>query len=379
MSGATLTTAHAVRDLAAVAGSADAGAPPNALGWPLSRTLAILCVCLGGCVSVGCGGPKGSDTAKAVQVVDAAAIAEGIGVTVPHGAKLLYVHTSTESWQQEVRLRPLASPREEVVLWEGPDRRGGTYMVCSPSCREAAVCWREGASLRVLLLSTEDGVVSQIAPDLQVLFPVWRGDDTVALLTEDMSEWSFDVSTRHTSRSRSQVDALSFLESAYSDPIRTLRGLVRARKMPSWMDEREAALAILRGAGLPRLPPLASDIPIVRSVAAVSPDNHWVAYDGGGDGLSLVSASDGALYDRIQLPRVPKGEFVWTEDLHWSADSRWLTFTEVHNRPARFYASDRAGPPASPGEWRNLVRLYARESRHVITVAEGQSGVLIAQ
>lgn len=354
-----------------------------------SGGLASLCLCLCACLCLGCGGGlrPGTEETKRNRgpvretVANARATSDSGAVRVPSGPSLLYIATSTQSWNQEVRLRPLDAPREEIVVWRSPGRRGRAGLLYRSLSREVLVWWGEpGSALSVFLVPLTGGRTTQVGRDWDVLSAVWGGPSTVEFLTQDMTEWTYDLSARRTSRGRSGVNAWRFLESAFSEPISVVRALLRAKKMPPWMDEDEAGLAVLRGAGLPRLPPLASDIPVIGSVAAVSPDAQWVAYYGRDEqAISVVSASNGGLYDVIALPAEARGEFVWVDDLCWSADSRWLTFTEVHNRPARYYAPDLPGPAPEPGEWTNLVRLYGRQAKSVVTLAEGRSGVVITE
>jgi hypothetical protein len=59
------------------------------------------------------------------------------------------------------------------------------------------------------------------------------------------------------------------------------------------------------------------------------------------------------------------------DDLRWSPDGRFVTFTETHYHPAVFHAAD-IGPGPDPLDFTSVVREYALATGRTVTLAMGE-------
>ncbi len=302
---------------------------------------------------------------------------------IPGKHRMLYLTRYGDRTQLRVRVFPYEG--SETILWESPEDSGNCYPLPSPSFTRVAII---SAGDNLFVLNLDSATTERIAREYRVQFAVWKDDDTLSLLAADheyrnRSELSFDFRTRNLTVVKTlppDFDILSFLEAAFDKPIRAIKELVRNGRFSMPFDEQQVGLAVLRGAGLPRRHPMYSEYILPSPMVALSPDGQYVALTTGQDVIFIIWLGE-ELADVVRvipLTTLVNDEHVQPYDLHWSADSEYLTFTEVHYHPAQFYAAD-LPPSPDPLDWTYLVRMYTHKSGQVSTLAVGRSAFLIPE
>ena len=306
--------------------------------------------------------------------------------------------------QAQLRLRAFPYPGDEKVLWRSPGNVG-TVSAClpSPTYEWVAFEW----SYQWFVVRVPDGESMPIGKDLSVGAVVWRDDHTLALLAarpmpgtqaSRASEFSYDAETGDLVQSKADMGdyaggGAGFLESAYAEQIGLLRSLIKGAggefglglMLP--ISTHEAAAAVLRGAGYREYG--LSGILLPRPKAAFSPDGAYLAVTTGADAVFILlihhwpraegkemeySASANEV---IPLTKLVAYEGTSVQDLRWSPDSEYLTFTESHYYPSSFHAPDLGGGHPEPPSSTDLVRMFSFEGRETRTVVVGGNPFLL--
>jgi Tol biopolymer transport system component len=137
---------------------------------------------------------------------------------------------------------------------------------------------------------------------------------------------------------------------------------------------------ILRGAGIPYFSSMESYLFGERAIASFSPDGKHLAFTNGKAAVFIIWLGEhiSNVEDTIPLTSLVSQEGVFVEDLHWSPDAKWLTFTELHYHPPQPTGLD-IGPHAGPLDYTYLVRMYSWKDRTTETIAVGRGAFLMPQ
>jgi hypothetical protein len=308
-------------------------------------------------------------------------------------------------------VRAFPFPGEEGVLWESLEVREGkvTYLP-SPAFTRVAVTWWVGLERpRVFVVPLAAGQPEEVPDGGE--FAWWQDDDTLVLLSTRSSiptpaplscscpprggtrpaggvESSYDIGTKRLAVVQGNVSVLPRLESLHAVAIRILEGLTNSGTLPLEVRQGEPTCSILLGVGFPPFIPLVKPEWIFASaVAAVSPDGRYLALGSGRAGAVYIcslrrakgSVTGCSVVKEIALPRLIEREGLGVRDLRWSADSKHLTFTEVHHHPAMVQPPDIGVWVPDPLDTTELVRMYSltTEGGELATIAVGSNAFLM--
>ena len=375
---------------------------------------ALLVCCVGGCSDITGSSrplPSGGRELGRTRPVERGAPQDtrrnlGDGMPSRGRQRLLYLTAYGRQWQ--LRYRSFPYPGEEMILWESPNSEGVAYFQISGDSSYVALTWlgtRPGSHFSRIWLVGPLGELplahtpwsrpgrpraKEVVPGGDFAF--WGEDGGLYILEvvgggpwpdsqrRESSLYLYDRRTGKRTLVREGA-ALELLESAYRTPVESLRRMVQARGIPAHLTEEEAGPAVLRGIGLPLVPPLVLPrVGLPNAVAGLSPDGRYVAFAHISDNRVVVHALSGneaGVAAVIPMSSLLKDEKVWVECLRWSPDSQQMAFTEVHFHPAWQHAFDMGGDIPDPLDWTYLVRIYSAASGEVQTLALGRNAFIL--
>ena len=298
--------------------------------------------------------------------------------------------------RDQLRVCVFPYPGYDALVWEGPGGSSISYLQLSPDFSQVLVA--SGVpyayARQFSLVTVADGRKQDITEAGEPTWAFWRDENTVALLerhANDLQEYTYDCRTGRSTLTRSyQYDRsakpeaeLAFLSGPLADRIGVLEGMLADGDLAVPFTRKEAAGAVVRGAGIPYVPSWA--ISVMRPVAAVSPNGEDIALTTGHSADAVFVIWRHVLYRDVHASNVRRvipltelvsGETVWVSDLRWSEDGQRLLFTEVHFRPARTHVPDLGGDIPDPLDWTYVTRMYTLKSGEVETIVVGRDAFL---
>jgi len=294
--------------------------------------------------------------------------------------QFLYVHRCGK--YDQLRLRTLPYPGSEMIIWDPGEARvskiGGPWILrYAPSPGYTRVAVTTSMPDAVVVVPLDGGPPDTIHSEQSFGFALWESDRVVSLFGDGGSVWRYDVKDHSLTLSATNVTPEAFLAPAFSSEHRRLDQIIRSRTITVPFPDHYSLRAVLNAAGFSLSLPDIVRLPLV----AVSPDGEYLALSGQAEDAVLIFSwlDEGAVVRRsIPLTRVVEGEGTWVSGLRWSDDSQFLTFTEVHYHPARFYANDAPEKP-DPLDWTPLVRMYSVSEDRTTTILVGSNGWIIPE
>jgi hypothetical protein len=293
----------------------------------------------------------------------------------------------------QLRLRLIPYPGDERVIWERPSGideeryppMWPTYMP-SPSFDRVVVVYPTEMERQLYVVDLKTGEEQRVPGNFQFVY--WNGETTLGMMNSGRSaapakEVTYDLRTRQQT-TKQWPKWIGALRAAFDQPTRIAAALATEGRLPIKLSEEEALFAVLRGVGLSGGGPLAGVHPGPKPIIAVSPDGRYAATTSGQGEVMVtrVQGPDSRPVKTIALTRLVEDEGVSAWDLHWSPDSRSLTFTENHYHPPRYYPVPDVFPIGQrvvPDllDTTNLVRMYVVGTDRVATVAVGSNAFLM--
>ncbi len=311
--------------------------------------------------------------------------------------RMLYVAAYGKRDQLRVRVFPYQG--NDAVLWQSPAGGRIRYFLPSPDWTRALVVWEQRGTQRVAIVYFLDGAVEEAAELRDVQWVLWRDVETIAAFESapgEMTEYAYDTTEMKLSVPEEQVadrpaeddPELAFLSRGLEEEVGIVHAMLEEGDLAVPMRPRDVTGSLVRGAGIPYVPPAALGLPVAQPVAAVSADGEHIALTTGRskDAVFVISRYHiyGSDYSSRVLAVIPltslvSGESVWVSDLQWSPDGQHVVFTEVHFHPARFHAPDIGGDVPDPLDWTYLVRMYSLRGEETRTIIVGRQGCLMPE
>jgi hypothetical protein len=316
--------------------------------------------------------------------------------SIPKGKhRALYIADYGRRDQLRVRVFPYQG--NDAVLWQSPAGGRIRYFLPSPDWTRALVVWEQRGTQRVAIVYFLDGAAEEAAELRDVGWVLWRDVETIAAFGSapgETTEYAYDTTEMTLSVPEEQVadrpdeddPELAFLSRGLEEAIGMVRAMLDEDDLAVPIRPRDVTGSLVRGAGIPYVPPAALGLPVAHPIAAVSADGEHVALTTGRskDAVFVISRYhvygtdySSRVLNVIPLSSLVSGEGVWVSDLQWSPDGQHLLFTEVHYHPARFHAPDIGGDVPDPLDWTYLVRMYSLRGEETRTIIVGRQGCLM--
>jgi WD40 repeat protein len=298
----------------------------------------------------------------------------------PGKLEMLYILPYGKS--EQLRRRAFPYPGIESLIWESPADGGYTAYLPSPDYHYAVLQRRlENTFIeRLLLLDLSTGEIQPLLDGKHVLWVRWEGDDTLATATSSESNnqltiWQLQP---HAEEALHYVSIETYdktFMAKFETQVKQIKQLADAKKLPFKLQTEGLADVLAEKYQLPRHRGDALSM-LFSPRLAVSPDDKCLALSEREGPLYIIDLASGAQLASIPAAAIITGEGVSFDDLRWSADSRYLTFTEQHYHPAEPHGYD-ISPRPDPTDFTYVVRLYSRTDNKTSTVAFGRDAFLL--
>jgi len=361
---------------------------------PRSLALALCLLLIGACGVVVAGAEDAEPTAEQAKAIHRDRELKVVMAPLAKGKqRLLYVTPFGD--RDQVRLRVTPYPEgAEAMLWETPCGGRLRYLLPSPDRSRVLIAWEVPEHLRYTVVTLRDATASEVKVPDDTDWAVWRDGTHLSFATEGAwgepdQAFTYDLDRGEVLPSsetlaRNELDpALPLLQASFGNHVETAQRVLKSSAFASLFELRSPAGALVRGAGLDYVPPVARDLPLAHPAAAVSPDGRQVAFaptqDEHKSAIHMLAEKGKRVAEvaLVPLSRLVRGEGVWVSQLQWTSDGTHLLYTETHFHPARSHAPDVGSDLPDPSDWTYLVRQWDRLTGQAETILVGRDAWLI--